>query len=118
MDRLRADLREFAADRDWGQFHSPKNLAIALSVEAAELLEPFQWLSESESDSLDAETLEAVRAEIGDVLIYLIQLADRLSIDPLSAARAKLEENKRRYPADRARGSARKAPHSGPGEDV
>ena len=105
---LRDALRVFAAERDWDQFHAPKNLAAALSVEAAELLEPFQWLSEAESAALPPETLEAVRREMADVLLYLIRLADQLDVDLLAAARDKIALNAEKYPADKARGSRRK----------
>jgi dCTP diphosphatase len=108
LESLRNDLRQFSSDRDWDQFHSPKNLASALSVEAAELLEPFQWLTEEQSKSLSREKREAVRQEIADVLIYLIRLADKLDIDLLQAARDKIVENAAKYPVDKAKGSARK----------
>jgi dCTP diphosphatase len=105
---LRDALRRFAAERDWEQFHTPKNLAIALSVEASELLERFQWLTDAESQSLDPTRLAKVREEIADVLLYLVRLADRLGIDPFAAARDKLVVNATKYPADKARGSSRK----------
>ena len=105
---LRDALRRFAAERDWQQFHTPKNLAIALSVEASELLEHFQWLSDAESQSLDATQLARVRDEIADVLLYLVLLADRLDVDLLAAARDKLALNAKKYPADKSRGSSRK----------
>ena len=105
---LKLQLRQFAADRDWNQFHSPKNLASALAVEAAELLEPFQWLTEEQSRNLSPETLQAVRREIADVLIYLIRLADKLDIDLLQAARDKIVENAAKYPVEKAKGSIRK----------
>ncbi|MCO5099473.1 MAG: nucleotide pyrophosphohydrolase [Burkholderiaceae bacterium] len=108
LESLRDALRQFAADRDWDQFHSPKNLVAALSVEAAELQEPFQWLTEEQSRHLSAAQLEAVREEIADVLIYLVRLADKLDIDPLAAAAGKLVINARKYPADKVRGSADK----------
>src|SRR6187549_527502 len=95
---LKYQLRQFAAERDWDQFHSPKNLASALSVEAAELLEPFQWLSEEQSRNLPPEKIMAVRKEIADVLIYLIRLADKLEVDILQAAREKIVENASKYP--------------------
>jgi NTP pyrophosphatase (non-canonical NTP hydrolase) len=101
-------LREFAAERDWDQFHSTKNLAMALSVEASELMEHFQWLTEAQSSALPPEKLQQVREEIGDVLIYLIRLADKLGIDPAEAAVEKLEVNRVKYPADKVRGSAKK----------
>ena len=108
LESLREQLREFAAARDWDQFHSPKNLAMALSAEAGELLEVFQWLTEEQSRSLEAAARAAASEEIADVLIYLVRLADKLGIDPVAAARAKLVENARKYPVDKARGSARK----------
>ena len=108
LAELAISLREFAAERDWGQFHSPKNLAMALSVEASELLEHFQWLTEEQSSALPPEKLQQVREEIGDVLIYLTRLADKLGIDPLQAAVEKFEANRTKYPADKVRGSAKK----------
>lgn len=105
---LRDTLREFARERDWDQFHSPRNLASALSVEAAELLEQFQWLTDEESRTLDQDRLAAVREEIADVLLYLIRLADKLDVDLLAAARAKIRRNAEKYPVDKARGSSRK----------
>jgi dCTP diphosphatase len=108
LEALKLQLREFAADRNWDQFHSPKNLASALSVEAAELLEPFQWLTDEQSRSLPPANREAVRKEIADVLIYLIRLADKLDIDMLQAARDKIGENAEKYPVEKARGSIKK----------
>lgn len=105
---LRNELRRFAAARDWQQFHTPKNLAIALAVEAAELLEHFQWSTPEQSTRLDARRKRAVADEIADVLLYLIRLADRLEIDPLAAARRKTRKNARKYPVKRAKGNARK----------
>lgn len=108
IEELQAALRRFAEERDWGQFHSPKNLAVSLSIEAAEVLEHFQWLTEEQSRSLDDASRQAVAHEIADVLLYLLQLADKLGIDPLQAAREKLALNSERYPADKARGTSRK----------
>ena len=105
---LQARLREFANERDWEQFHSPKNLASALSVEAAELLEHFQWLTEAQSRALPEATHAKVSEELADVLLYLLQLADKLGIDPMEAARRKLLANAARYPVDQAKGSSRK----------
>lgn len=105
---LRDRLRRFAAERDWDQYHSPKNLAMALIAEAAELVEHFQWLSESQSAALSPETRKEVEAEIADVLIYLVRLADKLDIDLASAAISKMALNEVRYPADKVRGSAKK----------
>ena len=109
LDALRDRLRAFALARDWGQFHSPKNLACALSVEAAELLEHFQWMTEADSRAPDAARREAIALEAADVLLYLIQLADQLDIDLLAAADRKIERNAIRYPVDGARGNSRKA---------
>jgi len=105
---LQQRLAAFAAAREWEQFHSPKNLAMALSVEAAELVEEFQWLTEDQSRALDAERRDRVRLELADVFIYLLRLADKLGVDLLQAARDKIELNERKYPADRVRGDARK----------
>lgn len=108
LDNLKQRLRRFAAERDWEQFHSPKNLAMALIVEAGELVEHFQWRSEAESARLPADKLEAVRQELADVLLYTIRLADRLDVDLATAAHRKIALNERKYPADRVRGDARK----------
>jgi len=105
---LRDALRRFAAARDWQQFHTPKNLAMALSVEAAELLEHFQWLTPEQSTRFDATGKRAVEDEIADVLLYLTRLADVLDIDLLAAARRKMRVNARKYPVRRAKGNARK----------
>ncbi len=105
---LRDALRAFAAARDWDQFHSPRNLATALAVEAAELLEPFQWLSEEQSRALTPETRAAVEEELADVLLYLVRLADKLDVDLAAAARAKILKNGQKYPVEKARGSSRK----------
>lgn len=108
FESLTRSLRAFAAEREWQQFHSPKNLACALSVEAAELLEHFQWLTEEQSRQLPPERLAAVGQEAADVLLYLLQLADQLGIDLAEAAREKIEVNARKYPASVVRGSSRK----------
>src|SRR5215213_593024 len=104
VDDLRAAISAFIAERDWEQFHSPKNLVMSLSVEVAEIVEHFQWLTEEESKNLPPEKLAEVREEIGDVMIYLIELADKLGIDPVEAAKAKLEINNKKYPAALVRG--------------
>ena len=105
---LSLQLQKFANDREWQQFHSPKNLASALIVEAGELLEHFQWMTEEQSRELPPEKLEAVAAEVSDVLLYLVQLTNALGIDPIAAAQAKLSLNELKYPVDRARGSSKK----------
>jgi dCTP diphosphatase len=106
--RLREDLRRFASERDWDQYHSPKNLSVALCVEAAELLEHFQWRTDDESKSLPSEQLVKVREEMADVLLYLVRLADKLDVDLLEAARNKILLNAQKYPVDKARGNSRK----------
>lgn len=106
LEALRVELKQFARDRDWEQFHAPKNLAVGLSVEASEILEHFQWLSEEESANLSKDAKEAVRLELADVLIYLIRLADMLDVDLIAAAQDKLAINAERYPVDKARGLA------------
>ena len=108
LDELKHCLRDFARSRDWDQYHSPKNLASALSVEAAELLELFQWLTEEQSRNLSDEALREATEELADVQIYLVRLADKLGVDLMEAAEAKLAVNERKYPADKVRGSARK----------
>lgn len=108
LQQLQAELRQFAQDRDWDQFHSPKNLATALSIEAAELLEHFQWLTEEQSRTLPQDRLDQVGEEIADVLLYLAQLSDKLGIDPMEAAKRKLLRNAEKYPIDRAKGNSKK----------
>jgi NTP pyrophosphatase (non-canonical NTP hydrolase) len=108
LDDLRERLRRFAAARDWDQFHSPKNLAMALIAEAAELVEHFQWLTEAQSAALAPEKRAAVAEELADVLVYTVRLADKLGIDLLAAAAGKMDRNEAKYPAARVRGSARK----------
>jgi dCTP diphosphatase len=108
MEELRERVRRFAAARDWDQFHSPKNLAMALSVEASELVEEFQWLTEEQSRNLDPERRERVRLEAADVFIYLLRIADKLGIDLIQAANDKMVLNEQKYPADRVRGDSRK----------
>lgn len=105
---LRDRLRAFALERDWDQFHSPKNLSAALAVEASELLEHFQWLKEDESFALSSEKRAKVAEEIADVLLYLIRIADKLDIDVLDAALRKIETNGKKYPVEKAKGSMRK----------
>lgn len=108
MKELTQKLREFAAERNWDQFHSPKNLIMALSVEVGEIIEHFQWLTEEESYNLSSKKLEKIKDEIGDVFIYLVMFADKFGIDPIQAAKDKIEINRKNYPANIARGSAKK----------
>ncbi len=108
LENLRTVIGAFIRERDWEQFHSPKNLAMALSVEVAEIVEHFQWLTEEQSQNLPSETLAEIRQEIGDVMIYLTELADKLGIDPVEAAKAKVAINGQKYPADLVKGKASK----------
>ncbi len=108
IEALRTRLRVFVAERDWDQFHNPKNLAMALVAEAGELVEHFQWLTPAQADHLPPETRVEVEHEIADVLIFLVELADRLGVDPLAAAERKLALNEKKYPVEKARGNATK----------
>lgn len=108
LDDVKQRTRTYAAERDWEQFHSPKNLAMALSVEVAELVEYFQWLREDQSASLPDNTLAAVADEIADVQVYLVMLADKLNVDILQAVSQKMAKNEVKYPAEKVRGSAKK----------
>ncbi len=108
FDKIKHQLREFASERDWEQFHSPKNLAMALNVEAGELLEHFQWLTEDESQQLDDARLTEIADEIADVQVYLIRLADRLNVDIPKSVAAKMVKNGEKYPVDLVRGRADK----------
>lgn len=108
LDTVKQYLRDYARARDWEQFHAPKNLAIALAVEAAELMEIFQWLSEAQSAALTDAQTQSVKEEMADVFLYLMRLADVLDVDLLAAAGEKAVSNEQRYPANKVRGSARK----------
>ena len=108
LEGLKQKLRLFAADREWDQYHTPKNLAMALIVEAAEVVEHFQWLSEEQSSNVPPETLEQIGHELADVFVYLVRLSDKLGIDLIEAANRKMVLNEQKYPADKARGSAQK----------
>ena len=106
--QLRALVRMFVDERDWDQFHTPKNLASALSVEAAELREHFQWLQSGRAEELGSEKLKEVRHEMADVLVYLVRLADKLEVDLFAAVQEKMVLNRAKYPAELVRGDARK----------
>ena len=108
MQDLIDSIRKFAEERDWEQFHSPKNLSMALTVEAGELMEYMQWLTEEESRNLPPDKLAQVEDEIGDVMIYLFRIADQLDINPLEAAQKKLVKNAGKYPVENAKGNALK----------
>ena len=108
FQELGGNVQRFAEERDWAQFHSPKNLSMALSVECAELMEHFQWLTESQSRKLGSKKLDEVEKELADIQIYLIRLSQVLGIDLISASRKKLADNARKYPIGKARSSAKK----------
>lgn len=109
LDQLNQRVLAFARERDWEQFHSPKNLAMALAGEAGELLEHFQWLTEQQSQTLTPDKQHEVALEMADILIYLVRLAERLDVDLVDAANRKVAINEQRYPADKVRGDARRA---------
>ncbi|HHH13370.1 MAG TPA: nucleotide pyrophosphohydrolase [Thiolapillus brandeum] len=109
IDQLNERLLRFARERDWEQFHSPKNLAMALAGEAGELLEHFQWLTEEQSENLSADRKDEVAMELADLLIYLVRLSQRLEIDLLDAAWRKIAINEKRYPVEKVKGDARRA---------
>ena len=115
MDDLIKKIRKFRQERDWDQYHSPKNLAMALIVEAGELAEHFQWLTEEQSQTLSPKKLAEVEQEIADIQIYLIRLADKLGVDMEKAVNAKIELNEKKYPAEKVRGSAEKYNDCGDG---
>ncbi|MBL4903397.1 MAG: nucleotide pyrophosphohydrolase [Desulfocapsa sp.] len=98
MEKLRTELRTFASVREWQTFHTPKNLAMALSVETAELTEIFQWMEGEESREVDDSTLQHIAEEVGDVMIYLTMLADKFNLDPLQCAKEKIKINEKKYP--------------------
>jgi dCTP diphosphatase len=108
LGALRARLRAFVAERDWDQFHTPKNLAMALVAEAGELVEHFQWLTPEQSSALPGEVRAQVELEIADVLLFLLRLCDKLDVDPVAAADKKLELNRQKYPVEKAKGRATK----------
>jgi NTP pyrophosphatase (non-canonical NTP hydrolase) len=105
---VRDAMRRFAAERDWDQFHSPRNLAMALSVEAGELMEHFLWTRDTDIPARDSRQLSEIGAELADVFLYTVRLADRLGIDLLAASAAKMASNAERYPADLVRGQSKK----------
>ena len=100
MQELIKKIKQFRQERDWDQYHSPKNLVMALSVEVAELVEHFQWLTQEESRNLSDDKLAQVRDEIGDILIYLANISEKLGIDPVQAAHGKIAKNQVKYPAE------------------
>jgi dCTP diphosphatase len=108
MKTLQKDIQKFVEKRDWKKFHSPKNLSMALAGESAEIMEIFQWLTDEQSYNLEDDKLSNLKEEIGDVLIYLINLASKFDIDPIKAAEAKLKLNEIKYPAETVKGKMKK----------
>jgi len=108
IENLSKRLREFANDRDWDQFHAPKNLSMALMVEAAELAEHFQWMSEQQSLELSDDKLKEVSYELADVFIYCVRLSDKLGVDLPKVVDEKIMINEKKYPAEIVRGSSKK----------
>jgi dCTP diphosphatase len=105
LDALRARVNNFVTERDWAQFHSPKNLAMAMIVEAGEVVEHFQWMTEQESNNLDAQTKEQVGQELSDTLVYLLRIAEVCGIDLIEAANKKIDLNAQKYPVEKCKGS-------------
>ncbi len=108
IDDLKHKIRKFADDRNWDQYHSPKNLSMALIAECGELVEHFQWMTEEQSSNIPSETLEEISHELADVFVYLLRLSDKLGIDLIEAANRKMALNEKKYPADKVRGSSKK----------
>jgi NTP pyrophosphatase (non-canonical NTP hydrolase) len=108
LESLRDRLREFASERDWDQFHTPKNLSMALIAETAELIEHFQWVEGSQSHLLEDKTRQSVEEELADILIYLVRISDKLNIDLYEAVDRKILINEKNYPSDKVRGSSKK----------
>ena len=108
LESLKHQLRQFAEERDWDQFHSPKNFSMAMIVECAELVEHFQWLTDEQSKDLSAETLDEVSLEMADIMIYLIRLADKLDVDLLDTVKRKMILNAEKYPIEKSKGLATK----------
>lgn len=108
MKTLKKEVRKFVKERDWEKYHSPKNLAMGLSIEAAELAEIFLWLTEEESNKLNKNQFKNLKEEIGDIMVYLTNLADKFGLDPIKCAKEKIKINMKKYPKHVVRGSAKK----------
>jgi len=108
FEALKRRLEVFAEERDWDQYHSPKNLSMALIIEASELMEHFQWLTQEQSKNLLPEKLEEVEQELADIFIYLMRIAQKLDVDLFAAAQKKMDVNEEKYPSEIVRGSAKK----------
>ena len=106
IENIKNKLKDFSKERNWDKYHTPKNLAMALSVEASELVEIFQWLNDKESDNLNSEDLQSVKEEISDILIYLIRIADKLEINIEESLIEKLKINEQKYPIDLSKNNA------------
>ena len=104
IENLKAEMLQFVAERDWQQFHSPKNLSMSIAIEAAELMEHFQWLDQDQSRQLDKSSTQHVGEELADVLCYALAMANELGLDIATTVRAKMEKNRSKYPADTFRG--------------
>lgn len=104
VEDLKNEMRQFVADRDWRQFHSPKNLSMSIAIEAAELMEHFQWLTQPQSRELDQDSIEMAGEELADVLCYALAMANELGLDIATTVRAKMEKNRSKYPAEKFRG--------------
>ena len=108
LEAIKERLREYTKEREWEQFHSPKNLSMALSVESSELLEIFQWKTEEASFKLSEQELENTADELADIFVYCLMISDKLGVDLLTATEAKITKNEQKYPAEKVRGSAKK----------
>lgn len=104
VEALKEEMRQFVAERDWQQFHSPKNLSMSIAIEAAELMEHFQWLTQPQSRELDGDSIKMVGEELADVLCYSLAMANQLELDITQTIRAKMEKNRSKYPADKFHG--------------
>lgn len=104
VEELKAEMLQFVSERDWQQFHSPKNLSMSVAIEAAELMEHFQWLTEEQSRQLDKSSIQLVGEELADVLCYALAMANQLDLDIATTVRAKMEKNRLKYPTDQFRG--------------
>lgn len=110
LEKIKAELKIFSSDREWDQFHSVKNLSMALSVECSELLEIFQWMSEEDSNQIknNPEKLQNVRDEMADIFVYLLRLSEKLNIDLELAVTEKMIKNAEKYPVEKSRGNSKK----------
>ena len=108
LQELKRRMAEFVRERDWEQFHTPKNLSMSIAIEAAELMEHFQWLTVEQSKSLEADALQEIGEELADIVIYALSLSNTLGLDLSHTVLAKMEKNIRKYPSDKVRGKAHK----------